>query len=376
MEHLDVSSMASPRFIMITYWILFFAISGLALIANNRNFATSDSLVLYKLNYLWLFIIFILSIFIGFRYQVGGDWIQYVEIYDAIGSAEFDGQISVMMDPGYLYLNLLMSKLNTGIYGVNLVTGIIFSTGLAIFCRQFPRPLLALAVAIPYLTIVVAMGYSRQSAALGFAMIAFAALRNDNTVRFIIFIIIAATFHKTAIVLIPLVLASQSTNRLAVIIWGFATVPILYFLFLSDSIAFLLEHYVMNIDERFQSQGALIRVGMNVVSAIIFLMFASRFSVSQSDRNWLKLFSWITLICLFGLLVSDSSAAIDRLALYLLPLQLVVFSYLPDAFTNDKELKKLIILFIVSYYGLVLFVWLNFGVHSQEWLPYKNILIN
>ena len=74
--------------------------------------------------------------------------------------------------------------------------------------------------------------------------------------------------------------------------------------------------------------------------------------------------------------MSDSSAAIDRLALYLLPLQLVVFSYLPDAFTNDKELKKLIILFIVSYYGLVLFVWLNFGVHSQEWLPYKNILIN
>lgn len=361
---------------MIAYWILFLGVTVLALIANNRNFATSDTLVLYKLNYLWLFIIFVLSILIGFRFEVGGDWIQYVEIYDAIGSAEFDGQISVMMDPGYLYLNLLMSKLNTGIYGVNLVTGIIFSTGLAVFCRQFPRPLLALTVAIPYLTIVVAMGYSRQSAALGFAMIALAALRNDNTRKFIIFIIIAATFHKTAIALIPLVLASQSTNRLAVIMWGFATVPILYFLFLSDSIAFLLEHYVMNIDERFQSQGALIRVGMNVVAAIMFLMFSSRFSVSQSDRNWLRLFSWITLICLIGLLVTDSSAAIDRLALYLLPLQLVVFSYLPDVFTNDKELKKLIILFVAIYYGLVLFVWLNFGVHSQEWLPYKNILIN
>lgn len=376
MEYFDVSSLASSRLIMIAYWILFLGVTVLALIANNRNFATSDTLVLYKLNYLWLFIIFVLSILIGFRFEVGGDWIQYVEIYDAIGSAEFDGQISVMMDPGYLYLNLLMSKLNTGIYGVNLVTGIIFSTGLAVFCRQFPRPLLALTVAIPYLTIVVAMGYSRQSAALGFAMIALAALRNDNTRKFIIFIIIAATFHKTAIALIPLVLASQSTNRLAVIMWGFATVPILYFLFLSDSIAFLLEHYVMNIDERFQSQGALIRVGMNVVAAIMFLMFSSRFSVSQSDRNWLRLFSWITLICLIGLLVTDSSAAIDRLALYLLPLQLVVFSYLPDVFTNDKELKKLIILFVAIYYGLVLFVWLNFGVHSQEWLPYKNILIN
>lgn len=376
MEYFDVSSLASSRFIMITYWILFLGVSGLALIAKNRNFSTTDTLVLYKLNYLWLFIIFVLSILIGFRFEVGGDWIQYVEIYDAIGSAEFDGQISLMMDPGYLYLNLLMSKFNAGIYGVNLASGIIFSTGLAVFCRQFPRPLLALTVAIPYLIIVVAMGYSRQSSALGFAMIALAALRNDNTRKFIILILIAATFHKTAIVLIPLVLASQSTNRLAVIMWGLVTAPILYFLFLSSSMAFLLEHYVLNIDEQFQSQGALVRVGMNVVAAIIFLMFASRFSVSQSDRNWLRLFSWVTLICLIGLLVSDSSAAIDRLALYLLPLQLVVFSYLPDAFTDDKELKKIIILFIALYYGLVLFVWLNFGVHSQHWLPYKNILIN
>ncbi len=361
---------------MITYWILYFGVSGLAVIANNRTFSDSNSQILYKLNPLWLFIIFVLSVLIGFRLEVGGDWIQYVEIYDAIGSAEFDGQISVMMDPGYLYLNLIMSKFNTGIYGVNLVTGIIFSTGLAIFCRQFPRPLLALTVAIPYLTIVVAMGYSRQSAALGFAMIALAALRNDDTRKFIIFILIAATFHKTAIALIPLVLASQATNRLAVIVWGFVTIPVLYFLFLSDSIAFLLEHYVMNIDERFQSQGALIRVGMNIVAAIIFLMFSSRFSINQSDKNWLKLFAWITIFCFFGLLLTESSAAIDRLALYLLPLQLVVFSYLPDAFTNDKQLKKLIILLIAVYYGLVLFVWLNFGVHSQEWLPYKNILMN
>ena len=36
-----------------------------------------------------------------------------------------------------------------------------------------------------------------------------------------------------------------------------------YFLFLSNSIGFLLEHYVLNIEEGFVSQGAMIRVIMN-----------------------------------------------------------------------------------------------------------------
>ena len=150
----------------------------------------------------------------------------------------------------------------------------------------------------------------------------------------------------------------------------------MYALFLSESIGFLLEHYVMNIEEGFQSTGALIRVGMNTVPALIFLSYSHRFAINQSDYNWLTLFSWATIVCLIGLLLTEASAAIDRLALYLLPLQLLVFSYLPDAFTRDKGIKQLIIVGIIFYYSCVLFVWLNFGKHSQEWLPYQNILFN
>ena len=63
-------------------------------------------------------------------------------------------------------LNWLSIQMDWGILGVNLIGGAIFAFGLVAFCRRQPRPWLALAVAIPYLVIVVAMGYSRQGIAL------------------------------------------------------------------------------------------------------------------------------------------------------------------------------------------------------------------
>jgi len=360
---------------MTLYWLLFATASSLALISSNRTFSNNNYFQLYRINALWWIVIILLSLIIGLRHEVGGDWSGYLKIFDLIDSDDFTtSSISLMMDPGYLYLNMLVSSMGITVHGVNFIAAVVFSVGLATFCRQLPRPLLALAIAIPYLTIVVAMGYSRQSLALGLSMIAFSYLRNDAVWKFSFFILIAATFHKTAITLIPLLLASQAANRAALIFWGICLAPILYFLFLSDSIAFLLEHYVLNIEEGFVSQGALIRVGMNAVPAVIFLAYSSRFIFNRSDYNWLRLFSWATIACLIGLLMSDASAAIDRLALYLLPLQLLVFSYLPDAFTDNRRIKQLITIGILFYYGFVLFVWLNFGVHSQEWLPYKNIL--
>jgi len=362
---------------MIAYWLLFITASSLALISSNRIFTTANTAEFYRMNALWWVVIALLSVVIGLRHEVGGDWSGYLKIFTLIDSDEFSASsISVMMDPGYLFLNVVASELGIGVHGVNFIAAIIFSVGLAVFCRQLPRPLLALAVAIPYLIIVVAMGYSRQSLALGLSMMAFAYLRNDQIWKFTILILVAVTFHKTAIALIPLLLASQATNRTAIIFWGILIAPVMYALFLSESIGFLLEHYVMNIEEGFQSTGALIRVGMNTVPALIFLSYSHRFAINQSDYNWLTLFSWATIVCLIGLLLTEASAAIDRLALYLLPLQLLVFSYLPDAFTRDKGIKQLIIVGIIFYYSCVLFVWLNFGKHSQEWLPYQNILFN
>jgi hypothetical protein len=65
---------------------------------------------------------------------------------------------------------------------------------------------------------------------------------------------------------------------------------------------------------------------------------------------------------------------VDRLALYLIPLQLFVGSRLPDTRLfgiNPSQWNQLLILFSL----VVLLVWLLFAGHSYAWLPYRNLLL-
>ena len=76
-----------------------------------------------------------------------------------------------------------------------------------------------------------------------------------------------------------------------------------------------------------------------------------------------------------GLLAaSPSSTAVDRMALYLVPLQLFVLSRVPDALGRDPTVRRLLTLGIVAYCGAVEFVWLNFADHAENWVPYRSFI--
>jgi hypothetical protein len=72
-----------------------------------------------------------------------------------------------------------------------------------------------------------------------------------------------------------------------------------------------------------------------------------------------------------GFFVSELSTALDRVALYFIPLQLVSFSYLPDAIGRSGGLNQVIVAGILIYYAAAMFIWLNFATHSGYWLPYQ-----
>ena len=66
------------------------------------------------------------------------------------------------------------------------------------------------------------------------------------------------------------------------------------------------------------------------------------------------------------LLVVPSSTAVDRLALYVMPLQVAVLSRFPLIF--GWRLGT----FIVVLYSLAIeFVWLNFATHARFWIQYQ-----
>jgi len=150
---------------MLPYWLLLLIPAWRALAAPKERWSDPISVAI------WL----VLTLVIGLRHEVGGDWETYLENLDLVRDEPFSN-ISLIRDPAYVLLNWVSWKLGAVIYGVNLVCACIFSFGLVLFCRAQPRPWLALCLSIPYLVIVVAMGYTRQAVSIGFLLPGFLAL--------------------------------------------------------------------------------------------------------------------------------------------------------------------------------------------------------
>jgi hypothetical protein len=72
-------------------------------------------------------------------------------------------------------------------------------------------------------------------------------------------------------------------------------------------------------------------------------------------------------------LVGLAPTAVDRLGLYLTPLQVAVFSRLPYLARRHQP-PAATARWILLGYGTALFVWLNYAVHARYWLPYRNML--
>lgn len=313
---------------------------------------------------MWVVVGVLFALMMGLRHEVGGDWLNYLPHFRETATRDFM-EVMGRGDPGYYGLNWLVAQLGGSIYHVNLICAAIIMWGTVVFCRAQPNPWLALLSAVPYMLVVVGMGYTRQAVALGFALLALTALGNGRTRTFVIWIAIGATFHKSAVLLLPIAALAASRNRVMTAgLVGVSTV-LLYYLLLADASEALWENYV---EAKYQSDGGLIRVLMNVVPAVLLLLFRKHLAPNLQER---KLWLWIAMFALACLpLVGLASTAVDRVALYLIPIQLFVFSRVPRLATTVR-VRTPLVLGVVGYYAAVLFVWLNFATHAFAWVPYQ-----
>lgn len=305
------------------------------------------------------------ALMIGLRHEVGGDWFNYLDHFKIVAHMDL-AQAMEKGDPGHYLVNWVAARLGGSVYWVNLLYASVLMWGTVVFCRRQPWPWLALLVAVPYMLIVVGMGYSRQAMALGFALLGLAALGEHRIRTFVVCIALGALFHKSAVLLLPIAMLSASRNRFLTAGTVGVTFVLLYYLLLADDTDALWTNYV---EYQMESQGAKIRVLMNVVPALLMLLFGRRLTASAQERKLWTWIAWLALLCLP--LVPLASTAVDRVALYLIPLQLFVFSRLPLLAGNDVRTRTGLVLGVIGYYAAAQFVWLNFATHAQYWLPYR-----
>jgi hypothetical protein len=307
----------------------------------------------------------LIALMIGFRWEVGGDWSwdtrrilarQGGDIYDFISSG----------DPGFGVLMWLTMLSGFNIWFLHLIGGAIFTWGLQTFCLREPHPWLALTVAVPYLVVVVSMGYDRQAVAIGFVMLAMVAMRELALRRFVGSMMLATSMHTTALTLMPVFAFGSKINKLWLFVVGGPVFAVGYYYLLQQKAESAIEGYI---GTGYSSSGAAVRVAMNAIPSTIFLIFRRRFVMSDEDRVFGTGLAILGLLFVVALLASPSSTAVDRMALYVIPIQMFVLGRLPGAF--GKGSYQGLVLAVILYSFAVMLVWLLFADNANAWLPYK-----
>ena len=349
---------------MAPYWLLLL-VPWLAAIGGERVGGAAKAEGSWGLSFQLYFVLVLLLV--GWRHEVGGDWINYLPMIEESLQLGLLDAWAQKGDTAYILLTWLSAFSGADIYGVNLVCALVFAFGLMVFCKTSPRPWLSLAVAVPYLVIVVAMGYTRQGVAIGLVMLGLVALDKGSVARFVCWMAVAALFHKTALILIPMAIFAGRKTWVA-LAGVLLTAVLMFFLLLAEYVDHLVAGYIT---DQMASSGAAIRIAMNAVPAAVFLVFRQRFDLTDAQKIF---WTWMSLggLAFIGLLaVSPSSTAVDRVALYWIPLQLFVWSRWPAAMARTHNAQLPWVAGVLLYSLAVQFVWLFYADNSWAWVPYQ-----
>jgi len=344
---------------MTTYWLIYLIPFSFAF-SNKRYDEQAKTFLLAMFG---IFLIFI----IGLRERVGGDWLPYLLQYQHLRSIDFF-DVFLKRDPGYIFFNWFSAQLGWGIYGTNLMCAIIFTFGLLKFCRIQFFPWLACAFAIPYLTVIVAMGSTRQSVALGLVFWGLSYLQQGKVFKYFMLVCFGTLFHKSALVMLPFIFFTRKRINL----FHLVVLIILGTLIALKIIPYFIDYWTNYVIHLQTSKGGTPRIWMNVIPVLMAFFFHKSIKAISPDYKLWQMMSLAILVCIP--VVEFASTATDRVATYFSAIQLVLWTRIV-AVQSTPFNRSVWVFLIISYYALAHYVWLNYAVTKDWWVPYNNILL-
>ncbi len=345
---------------MSLYWIFYSLISIFSL-----KLITFETNLSKLLNFIFLII---LIIFIGLRYDVGGDWDIYKnDFYENISSfnlLKFD----YVRDFGYEFLSYLIFYLNFEIYVLNLILAVLFVYSLNKFSINFSDNYwIIFVIAFPYLITVGAMGFVRQAAAVSFILLSLCYYQKKDLTKFLILFLAALLFHKSSAILLPFLLISNLKLsikfNLIIIILVF-----LAYIIITPEIA-RIASYVSE-SSKYSSSGVIPRIILNLIPGLMFLLFFKKLRFKNNIDTVIILITLFQILVLF-FINNNTSTFIDRLIINFYFIQLLVFSRLYLILPSHKIVINIL---IIIFYAVIYFIWMQYSSHSYAWIPYKNII--
>lgn len=347
---------------MLPYLILLLIPSLLALL-NTRRLAL--------IPWYCTFVFYVL--FIGFRFEVGPDWIQYGYIHNNIYFLSL-GEVLAQAEPLSHLLFWFSEKNGWHVYGTNLCAAIVMMAGVYSFARRTQNPWIALVAATPYFVVVMGMSGIRQSMAAGVILLLLAYWERLSFIRRGVFIMLAALFHTSALVNNIFLVAKLDIQLRYKILIG--ALILLVTFYLGTEVATYSEN-IMRYKERYlgeaffeESFGSIYHIAMIAIPALIG--FYLRKGLLQQVHN--SALFYFGLYASFALLLINvySPTVASRLTIYLYFVPMMIYPALIE--TLGRNSRLVIVLGVLALHLFLMLVWFFLGNHSYAYVPYRNIL--
>lgn len=314
-----------------------------------------------------LFLFMLLVLFVGSRHEIGVDW----EAYRYQSQLFSSGLLALLLleDPGYQLFNLIGKTLGGGVYTTNILSSFIFFSGLFFFSAKHSNLFRALAVSYPYLIVFVAMGYTRQSAAIGLLLFCLTFCFDKRFILSFLFAIMASSFHKSAILGLLFPLFTLGFSSFFLIFASFCLLLLFLGFLLSPFGNVYLARYF---ESGLSSVGSYLRIGIQLCAAIIFLTNRNFFRrKGPAVYDFCLYCSHVSIALFISAVVLSGATFLDRIALYFFPLQIIIFSEIPNIYKLRLNGVNYTSFFFLFYGIFLLVLYFIFGNYVEFWLPYQ-----
>ncbi|HHX70771.1 MAG TPA: EpsG family protein [Gallicola sp.] len=309
--------------------------------------------------YLFIALGLILIIIAGFRTEsVGTDTINYSVFFERIKNHG-----SIPVEPGWVMLNKLVQFIGADYsFFMAFVSVITLLPLLFIFYKNSENPILSLFFYYSLYIYFYSFNISRQVLAVSIVLIAIILLIKNKKILFLIFLTLAALFHISALIALPLFFIDKIPNKTIVYISGIG-IAFIIGVFLTET----LSNYLI----RISSYSGYLEANVfgNVLGNAMYLILLNAFfifvllTITKRDILFKMFFAYFILANLL--------ARIPFGGRVLLFYSIFLTLFLPYYLHNNKIKEKFIPYGIVILYALIMF-YRSFG--GGEILPYTNIM--
>jgi len=294
------------------------------------------------------FVSFMLAVILGLRgISIGIDTIAYYNSFNKIKNLSLFQALDVKVEPGYRLFEFIVGRVFGNYQYLLIIAAILYITVISYHIYKYSsNPMFSYLLFILFGFYTFALSTTRQIIAIGFVMIAFKYIKEKKIFKYMFFVILAFSFHMTAIIFLPCYWFNmfKLSKKTIILFISIALVVI----GLKDDIRIFLINNSKNEYMPMETGGNKMYLFM-LASVALGIVFRKQL-IRNNDSN--KYLFYMMVVSAILMPVTQFNPAVMRLYFYFFIFMII---YIPNLLIVIKD--KAIRLICISGYTLIGIVW-------------------